>query len=311
MAPTDSGHKTQDRTTSQDQTRTNPLLIYNNADHLNNALGAIRVLGLEREDRDLQPHLTTVLKSIRDKKGGAPEQVVVSGILPVLALTLRNRGSQAVLATRLVSELADHSLVRKGFLDSGLVPALISVLTSPDQDLLIHSATALGRMCRESTQLQDQCVRCGAVPRLVSILLRASERPLLEEACLLALCNLSGRDLSDEGGVAWERGVSVHPGERCFTGSCPLRLWAGSWVTVVRVSQFAPGQVWQVSVNVEVMRRCTAGSWERLQGAPHSLFSVVRTGANVYKVLKNWTRTKTGTKRRPRNLRTRVFHTLL
>ena len=61
-------------------------------------------------------------------------------------------------------------------------------------------------------KLQDQCVRCGAVPRLVSLLFRFPERPLLEEACLLALCNLSGLGLS-EGGVAWERGVSMRSGE--------------------------------------------------------------------------------------------------
>ncbi|KAJ0060667.1 hypothetical protein NL108_016848, partial [Boleophthalmus pectinirostris] len=107
--------------------------------------------------------------------------------------------------------LPSTALVRKGFGDSGLVPALISVLTSPNEDLLIHSATALSRMCYDNSKLQDQCVRCGAVPRLVSILFRFSERPLLEEACLLALCNLSGLGLSEEGGVSWERGVAMRP----------------------------------------------------------------------------------------------------
>ncbi|KAJ0016329.1 hypothetical protein NQD34_014619, partial [Periophthalmus magnuspinnatus] len=234
---------------------------------------------------------------------GAPEQVVVSGVLPVLALNLRNRGSQCVLTARLVSALANDPLVRKGFGDSGLVPALISVLSSPDQDLLIHSATALSRMCYDNTKLQDECVRCGAVPRLVSILFRFSERPLLEEACLRALCNLSGLGLSEEGGVSWERGVSMRPGECTFTGSAPLRCgWAGSWVTVVRVTQFAPGQF---SVNMEVMRRCSP---RFLEGAQQkTLFSVVRTGSNVYKVLKHWTRNQT----RTRNLKTRMFHTFL
>lgn len=37
---------------------------------------------------------------------GAAEQVVVSGILPILALSLRHRGSLTQLTARLVSELA-------------------------------------------------------------------------------------------------------------------------------------------------------------------------------------------------------------
>ncbi|XP_072291304.1 rap1 GTPase-GDP dissociation stimulator 1-A [Eucyclogobius newberryi] len=283
----------------------NQLLCTKN-DNLNNALGAIRVLGLDLLDKELQPHLTTVLNCIRDKHGGAPEQVVVSGVLPVLALNLRNRGSQAVLTARLVSALANNSLVRKGFGDSGLVPALISVLSSPDQDLLIHSATALSRMCYDSSRLQDQCLRCGAVPRLVSILFRFSERPLLEEACLLALCNLSGLGLSEEVGVVWERGVAMRPGECTFTGSAPLKCgWAGSWVTVVKVCQLAPGQF---SVNMDVMRRCSPRFWGSLEQTPQkSLFSVVRTGSSVYRVLKHWNRNRTRTK----SLKTRMFHTFL
>lgn len=38
---------------------------------------------------------------------GAPEQIVVSGVLPVLALSLRSRRSQSLLTARLVSELAN------------------------------------------------------------------------------------------------------------------------------------------------------------------------------------------------------------
>lgn len=278
----------------------------NNNDNLNNALGAIRVLGLELMDHELKPHLTTVLHCIQDKHKGAPEQIVVSGVLPVLALSLRSRRSQSLLTARLVSELANDSLVRKGFADSGLIPALLSVLSSPDQELLIQSATALSRMCYDNTKLQDQCVRCGAVPRLVSLLFRFPERPLLEEACLLALCNLSGLGLS-EGGVAWERGVSMRPGECTFTGSTPLKCGqTGSSVTVVKVTQFAPGQF---AVNMEVIQRCSPRFWGVLKDGerPRSLFSVVRTGSNVYKVIKHWSRNIPRTK----SLKTRMFHTFL
>lgn len=126
---------------------------------------------------------------------GAAEQVVISGILPILALSLRSRGPLTLLTARLVAELAKEcklfkqllificfffllleeishvlepdafdslrsfpvfvvvffsAVVRKGFGDAGLVTALLSVLTSPDQELLLHAALAISRMSYDS-----------------------------------------------------------------------------------------------------------------------------------------------------------------
>uniref|UniRef100_A0A3Q3X8R9 Uncharacterized protein n=1 Tax=Mola mola TaxID=94237 RepID=A0A3Q3X8R9_MOLML len=72
---------------------------------LNDALGAIRVLGLELIEHELTPHLNTVLVNIKERKGAA-EQVVVSGILPILALSLRHKGPLTPLTAKLVAELA-------------------------------------------------------------------------------------------------------------------------------------------------------------------------------------------------------------
>lgn len=41
-------------------------------------------------------------------------------------------------------------MVRKGFGDAGLVTALLSVLTSPDQELLLYAAMAISRMAYDS-----------------------------------------------------------------------------------------------------------------------------------------------------------------
>ncbi|CAM9188205.1 unnamed protein product, partial [Lampetra planeri] len=135
--------------------------------NLNNALGAIRVLGLELIEDELKPHLNTVLVNIKER-----------------------------------------TVVRRGFGDAGLVTALLSVLTSTDRELLAHAVQAISRMAYESSKLQDQLLRRGAVPRLVAILLRFSDREALEELCLQALCNLSGMGVAEEARVVWERGVS-------------------------------------------------------------------------------------------------------
>lgn len=112
---------------------------------------------------------------------GAAEQVVVSGILPILALSLRHRGPLTPLTAKLVAELAKEckrfarvrlhrfsvcpdllyasdsrsrrfpsAVIRKGFGDAGLAAALLPVLTSTNQELLLHAARAIARMSHDS-----------------------------------------------------------------------------------------------------------------------------------------------------------------
>ncbi|KAM7381283.1 hypothetical protein PAMA_012229 [Pampus argenteus] len=233
-------------------------------DNLNNALGAIRVLGLELIEDELKPHLNTVLTNIKER-----------------------------------------TVVRKGFADAGLVTALLSVLSSTDQELLLHAALAISRMSYDSSKQQELLLRRGAVPRLVAILLRYPDKEALEEVCLQALCNLSGMGVAEEAGIIWERGASVRPEECVFHGVSPHTCGFASSVTLVRVSQWAPGQY---AVNIEVFQRCTSSFWNlhrNKQTARWFPFSSLGSCSNFYKVIsmRNLPRVK--------SLKTRMFHTFL
>ncbi|XP_029700891.1 uncharacterized protein [Takifugu rubripes] len=273
-------------------------------ERLNEALGAIRVLGVELVEDELEPHLKTVLSSIEDKTEGAPEQVVVSGVLPILALSLRRRGPLAPLTAKLVAELAKEPAVRGGFGDAGLVPAVLALLTSTDPELLHHAAS---RMCRDSPELQELLLRRGAVPRLVAVLLRVPAEERLEDACLLALCNLSGMGVSEEAGLVWERGVSVRPGESLFHAVSRHTCGFTFSLIEVRVCRRAPAQY---VVDVEVARRYSPGCWS-LRGST----GTIRTPLPLFDPggdSKTWKVSKV-TRRVPqsRSLKTRVFHSFL
>ncbi|XP_035524456.1 rap1 GTPase-GDP dissociation stimulator 1 [Morone saxatilis] len=291
----------------RDKSRSSRLQPYTPNDNLNNALGAIRVLGLELIEDELKPHLNTVLINIKERNKGAAEQVVVSGILPILALSLRHRGPLTLLTAKLVAELAKESVVRKGFGDAGLVPAVLSVLTSRDEELLLHAARTVSRMSYDSPKLQEQLLRRGAVPRLVAILLRFPDKEALEEVCLQALCNLCGMGVVEEAGMVWERGASVRPGESVFHGVSPHTCGFASSVTLVCVSQWAPGQY---GVNIEVFQRCSSSFWS-LHGNKRTAhwfpFSSLGSYSNLFKLIRFSTRNVPRTK----SLKTRVFHTFL
>ncbi|XP_033963999.1 rap1 GTPase-GDP dissociation stimulator 1-A [Pseudochaenichthys georgianus] len=289
------------------KSRSSQIQPYTPNDNLNNALGSISVLGLGLIAHELEPHLNTVLANIKERKKGAAEQVVISGILPILALSLRSRGPLTLPTAKLVAELAKESVVRKGFGDAGLAPALLSVLTSLDQELLLHVARAISRMSYDSSKLQHLLLCRGAVPRLVAILLRFPDKEALEEVCLQALCNISGMGVAEEAGMVWERGASVRPGETVFHGVSPHTCDVASSVTLVCVSQWAPGQY---AVNIEVFQRCSSSFWS-LHGNKRNArwfpFSRLGSFSNLLKMIKFSTRSVPGTK----SLRNRVFHTFL
>lgn len=156
-------------------------------------------------------------------------------------------------------------------------------------------------------KLQGLLLRRGAVPRIVAILLRFPDEEPLEEVCLQALCNLSGMGVAEEAGMIWERGASVRPGEFVFHGVTPHTCGFASSVTLVRVSQWAPGQY---AVNIEVFQRCSSSFWN-LRGSKQTtrwfMFSSLGSCSNLYKVIKFSTKKVPRTK----SLRTRVFHTFL
>lgn len=158
-----------------------------------------------------------------------------------------------------------------------------------------------------SAKLQELLLRRGAVPRLVSVLLRLPDEEALEEVCLLALCNLSGMGVAEEAGLVWERGAAVRPGESVFHGVSPHTCGFASSVTMVCVCQWAPGQY---AVNIEVFQRCSSSFW-RLHGKKGTArwfpFPSLGSCSNLCKVI-SFTRRNVP---RTKSLKTRMFHTFL
>ncbi|KAJ8418400.1 hypothetical protein AAFF_G00141090 [Aldrovandia affinis] len=166
-------------------------------DSLSDALKAITV-STELIDEELSPHLDTLLSALLEKKDGTAEQIAASGILPTLAHTLRMKSPLTSQAALVVAEVARDASVRDRCIEAGLVTALLPLLNSSDQDLLLHTGRAIGRICFENNIQQDLLVQKGVIPRLVSIMQQYPENDPLVNVCLLALCNLADMDSARE-----------------------------------------------------------------------------------------------------------------
>uniref|UniRef100_A0AAY5K090 Uncharacterized protein n=1 Tax=Esox lucius TaxID=8010 RepID=A0AAY5K090_ESOLU len=154
------------------------------------ALNAISV-STELIEEELKPHLDTLLAMLLEKKKGAAVEIASSGVLPTLAQSLRRKSPLTNQVALVVAEMAREAAVRDPCIDAGLVTVLVPLLNSTDEELLLHTGRAIGRICFDNTAQQDELVHSGVIPRLVDIMKLHPENDPLVNVCLLALCNLA------------------------------------------------------------------------------------------------------------------------
>uniref|UniRef100_A0A3B3CYJ9 Si:dkey-191g9.5 n=1 Tax=Oryzias melastigma TaxID=30732 RepID=A0A3B3CYJ9_ORYME len=158
-------------------------------------LNLIETLGSVEE---LKPHLDTVLAGLLEKKKDAAIEIAKSGILPSLAQVLLRKGSLSCQVALVVAEMAREAAVRESCIEAGLVKALVPHLNSSNEDMLLNTGRAIGRICFDNAYQQDQLVQSGVIARLVSIMREYPKNDPLVNVCLLALCNLADMDCARE-----------------------------------------------------------------------------------------------------------------
>ncbi|XP_037637406.1 rap1 GTPase-GDP dissociation stimulator 1 isoform X4 [Sebastes umbrosus] len=162
-------------------------------DSLSEALKAISV-STELIEEELKPHLDTVLAALLEKKKDAAVEITRSGILPTLAQALRSKSSLSCQVALVVAEMAREAAVREPCIEADLVKVLVPHLNCNNQEMLLNTGRAIGRICFDNSYQQDQLVQSGVIPRLVSIIREYPENDPLVNVCLLALCNLADMD---------------------------------------------------------------------------------------------------------------------
>ncbi|NXT55534.1 GDS1 protein, partial [Pluvianellus socialis] len=88
--------------------------------------------------------------------------------------------------------------MKKPCIEADLVPTLIPLLESTDQEMLLHAGRAIGRICYDNRNLQEELVKVGVITSLVRILTDYAESEPLVHVDLLALCNLAELDTAKE-----------------------------------------------------------------------------------------------------------------
>uniref|UniRef100_A0A8C3FJC9 Rap1 GTPase-GDP dissociation stimulator 1 n=1 Tax=Chrysemys picta bellii TaxID=8478 RepID=A0A8C3FJC9_CHRPI len=164
---------------------------------LNQHLECLKLFGDETEGQILES-LDGILLALAENKQRSSSLLTDTGIFPTLAQILKGNPNCAVKAAQVIAEIAKNEEMKKPCIDAGLVLALVPLLESTDQETLLHAGRAIGRICYENSDLQEQLVKAGVITSLVRILTDYPDSEPLVRVNLLALCNLANLEIAKE-----------------------------------------------------------------------------------------------------------------
>uniref|UniRef100_H3AK87 Si:dkey-191g9.5 n=1 Tax=Latimeria chalumnae TaxID=7897 RepID=H3AK87_LATCH len=117
-----------------------------------------------------------------------------SGVLPLLSGLLKRDPPFATKVAKILAELAKYDEMKKPCIEAGLVPALLPLLDSNDQEILLHAGRAIGRICFENKSAKEALARTNVAGELVKQL-RMVKRHEKEELILEVLQMLAENDV--------------------------------------------------------------------------------------------------------------------
>nr|XP_009686355.1 PREDICTED: rap1 GTPase-GDP dissociation stimulator 1-like [Struthio camelus australis] len=152
---------------------------------------------MDAEDQILES-LNEILLALAEDKQRSFSLLRESGIFLTLAKILKGNPRCAVKAAQVLSEIAKNEEMKKLCIEADLILTLIPLLESTDQEMLLHAGRAIGRICYDNRDLQEELVKVGIITSLVRILTDYAESEPLVHVDLLALCNLADLDTAKE-----------------------------------------------------------------------------------------------------------------
>ncbi|XP_067384064.1 rap1 GTPase-GDP dissociation stimulator 1 isoform X4 [Channa argus] len=143
-------------------------------DSLSEALKAISV-STELIEEELKPHLDTVLAALLEKKKDAAVEIARSGILPTLAQALQSKTWLSCQVALVVAEMAREAAVRELCIEAGLVKVLVPHLNSNNQEVLLNTGRAIGRICFDNCSAREALTDLNVAEVLTFQLRRAPD----------------------------------------------------------------------------------------------------------------------------------------
>ncbi|XP_073763661.1 rap1 GTPase-GDP dissociation stimulator 1 isoform X3 [Danio rerio] len=167
------------------------------ADNLSEALKTLKLSSAGASD-SVEGCLDCLLKALAHNNVETSEKIQEMGVLASMPALLSVQNSCTSKVANIIAEVAKNEFMRSPCVEAGLIPPLVQLLNSKDQEILLQTGRALGNICYDSHSLQAQLISMGVIPTLVRLLGVHSQNTPLTEMCLIAFGNLAELESSKE-----------------------------------------------------------------------------------------------------------------
>ncbi|XP_059394612.1 rap1 GTPase-GDP dissociation stimulator 1-like isoform X3 [Carassius carassius] len=164
------------------------------ADNLSEALKTLKLSSAD----SVEGCLDCLLKALAQNNVETSGKIQEMGVLGRMPALLSAQNSCTPKVANIIAEVAKNEFMRSPCVEAGLIPPLVQLLNSKDQEILLQTGRALGNICYDSHSLQAQLIIMGVIPTLVRLLGVHSQNTALTEMCLIAFGNLAELESSKE-----------------------------------------------------------------------------------------------------------------
>uniref|UniRef100_A0A4W6F988 Rap1 GTPase-GDP dissociation stimulator 1 n=1 Tax=Lates calcarifer TaxID=8187 RepID=A0A4W6F988_LATCA len=120
------------------------------ADNLSEALEKLKLASTDSATDSVESCLDCLLKALANNNTEASVKIQEMGILPLLPTLLNPQSSCTPKVANIIAEVAKNEFMRSPCVEAGLIPPLIQLLNSTDQEVLLQTGRALGNICYDS-----------------------------------------------------------------------------------------------------------------------------------------------------------------
>uniref|UniRef100_A0A3B3D2Q0 Rap1 GTPase-GDP dissociation stimulator 1 n=1 Tax=Oryzias melastigma TaxID=30732 RepID=A0A3B3D2Q0_ORYME len=119
-------------------------------DNLTEALQKLKLASGDNTAHGVEICLDCLLKALASTNTEASMKIQEMGILPLFPNLLNPQSSCTPKVANIIAELAKNEFMRSPCVDAGLIPPLVQLLNSTDQEVLLQTGRALGNICYDS-----------------------------------------------------------------------------------------------------------------------------------------------------------------
>ncbi|TKS92576.1 Rap1 GTPase-GDP dissociation stimulator 1-A [Collichthys lucidus] len=119
-------------------------------DNLSEALEKLKLASTDSATDSVESCLDCLLKALANNNTEASMKIQEMGVLPLLPTLLNPQSSCTPKVANIIAEVAKNEFMRSPCVEAGLIPPLIQLLNSTDQEVLLQTGRALGNICYDS-----------------------------------------------------------------------------------------------------------------------------------------------------------------